>query len=89
MKLIFYSLSHILLVEIKAAWKDMSDGLSSLLIPGKFLIVPHDISIKFNELVSNLIQSLSIEWDNSFNWFKRCVTHQFKALLSANIYVLG
>ena len=48
-------------MEIKAAWKDRADTLSSLPIPGEFVEVSRDIGRTFNVLTKNVLTSLSIE----------------------------
>ena len=79
--------SHVLVDEIKEAWRERAVRLNLHPLPGKFEEVTRELGRVMgggrNEVLDNLLQNLMIEWETTFKVMKRCITRPPKAIESS------
>ena len=92
MRVACHNWSHVSSAEIKEAWKQRAEMLNRLPLPGKFVHVPSEIGSAEgaeNEFVKIILESLTIEWDNTYKIMKRCITKSPKASISKTVCNFG
>ena len=80
----------VLLLDSKNAWCARATLLNNRKLPGKFLQIPHNINGKNqgSSLKSNVLDSLSMEWNTVVAFFKSTITRKPRAAISSMEYFL-
>ena len=93
MQIACHNWSHVLHKDVKESWRDRAAMLNHRPLRGKFEKVPRELGRVTNgrcdEVMGNLLQNLTIEWENMVKLMKRCITRPPKTSDSQKEYCFG